>query len=88
MARVSVGDADGVADAGAEGVAVVVAEPVAAAVVVAAPEVDPPGRAGSQCCGRGAGAEKHAQRPAAHQRREVEFQAAVMVGMRFVGRLR
>jgi hypothetical protein len=43
MARVSVGDADGVADADAEGVAVVVAELVAAAVVLAAPEVDPPG---------------------------------------------
>lgn len=43
MARVSVGDADGVADADVEGVAVVVAELVAAAVVLAAPEVDPPG---------------------------------------------
>ena len=87
MARVSVGDADGVADAGAEGVAVVVAEPVAAAVVLA-PGGGPARRAGSQCRGRGAGAEKHAQRPAAHQRGEVEFQAAVVVGMGFVGRLR
>jgi hypothetical protein len=43
MARVSVGDAEGVADPVTDGAGVVVAELLAAAVVLAVPEADPPG---------------------------------------------